>query len=453
MIKKESMLRSILKLGLPMIISQGILTLMVLCDRFILSLKNPIFAAASTTSGFLAISLSLFFIHFLSFGTSLIARRFGAKQQDLCHSIVNQTLACAILFTPLILLLKFVALPYFKLLGHHGVFLEAELGYFDIILYSQIITLFKTAIENYYIGIQSASCILKANILSFFANAFFSYLFVLGPFESYFSYAQGAGFGTFLSSLLSLLYLVYVYKKDSPGISLKINVKALLKSEDMGELAKQGTFIGLEKFVNSFCFVFFVNLFVFYGHEVSASISTLFSWDQIAYLPLIGIYSAVVSFFSRYLGENNPLGASLSLKSSLKGTYALMLGLSFIFYGLCDQLTGAFLKGSTDNLELDKLFYYSSVFFKTTFLNIFATATSMLFKAALRSLGFSKWCFIVSSFFHFILCVICYIGTHHLAFSPLKLWGIFLIMMNLLGFIFIFKYRFEMKRLLIKQTI
>lgn len=436
------MIRSILKLGLPIILSQGILTLMVLSDRFILSLKNPIFAAASTTGGFTGISLSLFFVNFLAFGTSLIAKKHGAGEKKSCFDIVNQTILLGALFTPLLLVLTKFGDSYFSMLGHTGVYKLAEVSYFKVILYSQIICLFRTCIENYYIGIQSAGCILKANLFGLVTNAVFSYLFVLGPFATYFEYATGAAWGTFLSSLLSFFYLIYVYLKQNGLIFEK---KQLFRSKDLIELAKQGTFIGMEKFVNSFCFVFFVNLFVIYGHEVSTSISTLFSWDQISYLPLLGIYSAVVSIFSNYLGENEIEKAKQSLYSSLKMTYVLMFIMAVFFYLCSKTLTGMFLKGAENELDKTKIFYYSEIFFKSTSLNIFATATSMLYKAALRSLGFSSWCFIASSITHAILCIFAYIGLYTFNLNPLHLWSLFLSLMSILGLVFVFKFHFEMR--------
>lgn len=447
------MIRSILKLGMPIILSQGILTLMVLTDRFILSLKNPIYAAAATTSGFTAISLSLFFVNFLAFGTSLIAKRYGAGDKDSCYNIVNQTFFLSLIFSPLLLVLSLLGGHYFGMLGHEGIYKLAEVSYFKVILYSQVICLFRTSIENYYIGIQSAGCILRANIYGLFTNAVFSYLFVLGPFSSYFDYGTGAAWGTFASSLLSFLYLLIVYLKDQ-RIDLKsFNLKTIFYSKDLIELSKQGTFIGLEKFVNSFCFVFFVNLFVIYGHEVSTSISTLFSWDQISYLPLLGIYSAVVSIFSKFLGENQIEKAAGSLYSSLKMTYGLMLVMALGFYLFADVLTGMFLKGSSGDLDVNKIYYYSGLFFKTTSLNVFATATSMLYKAALRSLGYSSWCFIASSIAHAVLCVACYLGIHVFHLSPMHLWALFLGMMCVLGLTFVVKFHYQINLLKSKAAL
>jgi multidrug resistance protein, MATE family len=441
------MIKSILKLGMPIILSQGILTLMVLCDRFILSLKNPIFAASATTGGFTAISLSLFFINFLAFATSMIAKRFGENEKSSCHGLVNQTLLLALCFTPLILCLSLFGEKYFTMLGHTGIYKSSEISYFHIILYSQIVCLFRTAIENYYIGTQDASCILKANLWGLMTNALFSYAFVMGPFSSYFEYGSGAAWGTFLSSLLSFVYLVLKYIKDHGIQVFSSSINELFNKADLMELAKQGTYIGLEKFANSFCFVFFVNLFVVYGHEVSTSISTFFSWDQISYLPLLGLYSAVVSIFSRHLGEKNIKLAASSLYASLRMTYLLMLALSILFYFLSDLLTGMFLKGSTSELDVPKVYFYSSIFFKTTCVNVFATATSMLYKAALRSMGHSSWCFIASSLTHGVLCIICYLGVYVYNLNPIHLWAIFLAMMGFLGLLFVFKFNYELKQL------
>ena len=447
------MIKARIKLGLPIILSQGILTLMVLCDRFILSLKNPVYAAASTTAGFTAISLSLFFINFLSFGTSLVAKKMGNGDKKSCLNLVNQTLTLALIFSPLLILLSIIGIKYFTLLGHQGIFKLVEVSYFKIILYSQVIILFKTAIENYYIGIQSAGCILKANLLGLFTNGLFSYLFVLGPFSTYFAYADGAAWGTFVSSLLSCIYLFWKYGQDHGFRVFNIRPKQIFNSQDMMELSKQGTYIGLEKFFNSFCFVFFVNLFVVYGNEISTSISTIFSWDQISYLPLLGIYSAIVSIFSRYLGENDLKGASSSLSACLEMTYILMLVMSIGYFCFSQFLTGVFLKGATNDLDVDKIYAYSSLFFKTTFINVFCTATSMLYKAALRSLGFSLWCFVTSSVTHLMMCVFCYVGVYYYKFDPFYIWAIFLFMMTILGLLFVFKFHREMRQLKVKNIL
>ncbi len=196
-----------------------------------------------------------------------------------------------------------------------------------------------------------------------------------------------------------------------------------------------------------------MNLFVVYGNEISTSISTIFSWDQISYLPLLGIYSAIVSIFSRYLGENDLKGASSSLSACLEMTYILMLVMSIGYFCFSQFLTGVFLKGATNDLDVDKIYAYSSLFFKTTFINVFCTATSMLYKAALRSLGFSLWCFVTSSVTHLMMCVFCYVGVYYYKFDPFYIWAIFLFMMTLLGLLFVFKFHREMRQLKVKNIL
>ena len=437
----------IIKLGLPLILSQGIQTLMLLTDRYILSLKNPLYTSAATTGGFTALSLSLFFIHLLFFSTSLIAKRYGQNDHKACHIIVRQGFLIATCSVPLLILVSTVSDSYFALLGHPTDYRVIENNYFQIVIFSQSIVLCRTVIESYFLGTNRSREILYASLIGMIANIPLTFLFVLGSGAHLFSGATGAAWGTVLANLLSLFYLGYIYHKTVERSWEKIALKEIWYGSDLSAFLKQGAYAGLEKFTNSFCFVCFVNMFVFYGKEVSTAISIVFSWDQIAFLPLMGMYGAVMSLYSRHLGQRNPKGAVLSLHAAVRMTFALMFIFSIIFWTASNKLATAFMGGNNNEMDHAIVFKYSKVFFQTTCLYIFANAATFLYKAALRSLGYSGWCFRFSLMLHLLLVGSCYCGVYLFGVSPLCIWWFFMAMLAILSVTFVIKFYRTVKSL------
>ncbi len=174
-------------------------------------------------------------------------------------------------------------------------------------------------------------------------------------------------------------------------------------------------------------------MFVSYGREVAAAISIVFSWDQIAFLPIMGMYGAVMSLYSRFLGEKNPGGAVRSFHAAVRMTLALMGALAIIFWTCSDILIASFLRGIPMETDTSLVYSYSSFFFRTTCLYIFANAIIFLYKAALRSLGLSSWCFNLSFFVHILLVVNTYFAIYVYKMDPKTVWWFFMSMLGVLA--------------------
>ena len=440
------MYKAIIKLSLPLILSQGIQTLMVLTDRYFLSLKNPLFAAAVTTGGFTALSLSLFFIHLLLFSTSLIAKNYGRNQLSECEVIFYQCITIATFSIPLLALLNYVADLYFDFLGHPLEYRILEEKYFYILIFSQVFSLYRTCIEAFLIGIGRSGKILHASFFGVFINIPLTYAFILGPYSSYFNPVEGAAWSTVVSNVSSLFFLA-ISSSSVMNINFgHFSFTSLFRGKDLKILLMQGSFSGLEKFINSICFVSFVNMLVFYGNEVSIAISIVFTLDQIAFLPLLGIYASVMSIYSRFLGINNLREAQKSLAASLHLAYGLMFIFSVFFWVFAENLVQIMLKGDSQHLNKEVINEYAIFFLRTTCLYIFANTTIFLYKAALRSLGLSWWCFQISVCMHLLLILTCYYGIHYYHLDPSAIWGLFMAFLGGLAIIYVIKYHRIIKR-------
>lgn len=432
--------KQIIKLAFPILLSQGIRTVMLLADRFVLSLKNPLFPSAATTAGFTAISLSLFFVHMMMFSTSLIGKKFGQNDLRGCKILLKQSQLIALISAPILLLIGTLIPYYFSFLGHPKEYILIEQSYFKVMLISQSIILFRAAIESYFLGIQKTKDILKSNLIALITNVPLSYLFVLGPFSEYFSMANGAAWAAVIANIFALSFILLRLKKISKDVAEKVCWSEAIKDREFIPYLKQGSCNGSETWVSSFCFACFANMFVLYGNEVSTAVSIVFSWDQIAFLPLIGIYGAVMSLYSMYLGQDTPEKATHSLHSALRVTFALMLILSTFFWVFRHILVGVFIKEHSDMMDLARIHEYSAFFLKTTSVYIFANATIFLYKAALRSEGYSGFCFKISFLSHIALVACCFTWIHYLKMGPVGVWNLFMAMLFSLSLVYMIKY-------------
>lgn len=425
---------------------------MVVFDRYILSLKDPLYTSAVTTGGFTALTLSLFFIHLIFFSTTLIGKRYGKGEEKSCHTIVWNCFLVATCAIPALLLLREGGWAYFTFLGHPADYRALENGYFKVLILSQIPVLYRTSLESYFLGVGRSRGILFASLIGLLANIPLTYLFVLGPASHYFEGITGAAWGTFFANLFSLLVLAFLYFKSYRNYP-SISWRETYSGADFVPLLKEGSYTGLEKFVNSFCFVSFVNMFVYYGEEVSTAISIVFSWDQIAFLPLMGIYGAVMSLYSRFLGQGDEKGAIRSLHSALGMTTSLMLLFALLFLTSAEALTTAFMGEGKTTMDGAVIRTHAIFFFQTTCFYIFANMAIFLYKAALRSLGFSGWCFRLSLVVHLMLVLSSYCAVYLLDIGPVGVWMLFLGMLTGLSFAFITKFYQVAEKAVEKQSV
>ncbi len=426
-----SQYKQIVLLSYPIILSQGVQTLLILIDRYILSFKNPMFTAASTTAGFAALSLSMFFVYFLSFSTVLIGKSFGKDDLNSCRRILTQCLCLSVLFSPIILLFSLFGGAYFKMLHHPQEFYLMELSYFRLIMLGYIPILFKTSLESYLIGIGKSKPILTSNVIGLITNSLLGYLFVLGPLSGGVDGIKGAALATIIANLLSTLFLFIRAPWNLYRESLFLNCKALLV---------QGSYTGIEKFMNSFCFVLFVNMLVIYGPEVSMAVSIVFTWDQIAFLPLMGIYSSLTSLYSQYLGKGLPFYADKILHSSLQLTLGLMLVFSIFFWNFSDLLIQGFTVKNIQQVDVALVRVIGAKLLKTTCFYILIQSFVFIYKAGLRSLGFSAWSFWSSLVVHLLLILSSYLGIYVFKVGYLQVWSYFMAMLVVLGGLFAFKF-------------
>ncbi len=80
----------LLRLALPMVVSQGAFAVMIFTDRYFLSQIDPAHMAAALGGGVASFFSFCFFIGLLTYANAMVAQYLGAGEAEKCPKVVTQ---------------------------------------------------------------------------------------------------------------------------------------------------------------------------------------------------------------------------------------------------------------------------------------------------------------------------------------------------------------------------
>ena len=166
----------------------------------------------------------------------------------------------------------------------------------------------------------------------------------------------GIAIATILSQLIGLLYLLYKISKTEIYITFK-NKYLLPKFESIIEISMQGipASIGLMMIaLGSYILLYFVS---YYGNDAIAGFASAGRYEQLLFLPLLGLSTAVTSIVGQNLGANKP-ERILETYTKAISTGIIILTILAIFLYFSAEFTMRFF---TDDKEV---IFYGSMYLK-----------------------------------------------------------------------------------------
>ena len=88
--RPESTMRELLRLSLPIVVSQGAFAVMVFTDRLFMSFLSPAHIAAALGGGVASFFCMSLFLGLISYGNALVAQYYGAGQLQKCPRVTSQ---------------------------------------------------------------------------------------------------------------------------------------------------------------------------------------------------------------------------------------------------------------------------------------------------------------------------------------------------------------------------
>lgn len=427
---KSGGVAEMLAIAMPMIASNTCDMVMLFTDRLFLSRLGPEYMSAALGGGVSQFLILSFFFGLIGYSSAVTAQYFGAGDKKY-PSVTFQAVLIALISYPLVML---VLLPLghalFSVSGITKLQLDQQKPYFDILMAGSVLWMVKYAFNGFFTGIGRTRVILFSSLVTMCANVVMCYAMVFGKFGMPMLGIRGAAYSTVLSSLIGLAIVVWQYIRYSKRMKIDLRQSFRYNREIIGKIIRFGLPAGTEMLLSVSAFTAMVFMFQSKGLAISTAVTIVFNWDNVAYVPLLGLEVAVTSLFGRYLGAGRPDIAQKVIYAGLRTGIGYSLFVAAVFVIFPHGLTNVF---RPDN--------YGSTFMEVEDISVFmirmasiyvsVEALIMVYAGALRGAGDTFWAMMINVCVSWLIVIAMYFCLH--VFNvPIKAAWVFTVVIFLL---------------------
>ena len=409
----------LLRLALPMVVSQGTFAVMIFTDRYFMSQIDPVHMAAALGGGVASFFSFCFFIGLLAYANALAAQYLGAGEPEKCPKVVTQGMIITVMSAPFLTLITFLVAGIFEGMGHEPEQVELERTYYLILMAGVLITLAKTCISSYFAGIGRTHVVMICDLFGLVVNVPLCYVMVFGKLGFPALGIVGAGVSTVIATILAFaLFVAFYFRKEHRDTFAVLRSFSL----DLGILRRfwrLGFPSGLEMFLNVAAFNLFLLMFQSYGIAEGASAAIVFNWDILSFVPMIGLNVAVISLIGRFVGARDMARVNevITAAFTVALAYSAVLAVTYITYRY--PLVDVFAPPSGDFSAIRELSAFMMIGLSTY---VMADAVILVSGGVLRGAGDTRWLMIASVSLHWAMLVAQFFIIRVFGFSPRVSW-------------------------------
>lgn len=427
-------LRELLRLSLPMVVSQGAFAAMVFTDRLFMSYIDSAHIAAALGGGVASFFCFSLFMGLITYGNAMVAQYYGAGQLEKCSLVATQGVLIALGSAPLLLLMAYYGGSVFGMIGHDPAQVPLEKIYFSILMVGSVFTLIKACLACFFSGIGRTRVVMVADLLGAGLNIPLSWILIFGKFGFPEMGIAGAAVGTIVATLFTIVVFLYFYL--SKDVRLQFNVAESLRLERgiMRRYLRLGMPSGLETFMNISSFNLFLLLFQSYGVVQGAAMAIVFNWDFLSFIPMVGLNIGVMSLIGRFVGAGNMERANQVISSGFILAFGYSGALAIVFLIFRESLVAVFDTNEASFVEVSQLASDMMIGLVTYML---ADAAILISGGALRGAGDTRWIMITSISVHWLMLLAQYFVIVVYDYGPRVSWWVFVSMLISLAMIYL----------------
>ena len=418
-------LAELLRLALPMVVSQGTFAVMIFTDRYFMSQIDPVHMAAALGGGVASFFSFCFFVGLLGYTNAMAAQYLGAGATGKCAKVVTQGLIMTLMSAPFLTLITFLVAGIFAGMGHEPEQVELERSYYLILMSGVLFTLAKTCISSYFAGIGRTRVVMICDVFGLVVNVPLSYVMVFGKAGFPELGIVGAGISTVVSTVLALALFIAFYLHREHREKFMVLQSFVVDMRILRRFWRLGFPSGLELFLNVAAFNLFLLMFQSYGVTEGAAAAIVFNWDILSFVPMIGLHLGVISMVGRLVGANDLARLNEVMTAAFVLALAYGLLLATVYSGLRFPLVEVFAPPSGDFSAIRQLSAWMMIGLSSY---VLADAVILVSGGVLRGAGDTRWLMIASVTLHWAMLVAQFFIIRVLALSPRVSWAAFVLM-------------------------
>ncbi len=433
-----AMLRRLLSIAFPMIISQTSETVMLFVDRLFLSRVSKLHLAAAMSGGLANFTVASLFVGVAGYVNAIVAQYYGAKQPEHCARAVSQAIFFSFTAVPVLLGVSIVIPTFFEWMGHDPEQIPLETTYARWLLAGAIILLLRHALTGFFLGIGRTRIVMLSNIAAMFVNIPLNYVLIFGVMGFPELGMVGAAIGTLGGGLTAMLILLGAYLSKRMDAMYGTRSAWRFDIAMFKRLLRFGTPAGIEIFLNLLAFNLFVQLMHGYGAEVAAATTIAFNYDIVSFIPMLGLGVATTALVGQYIGANDPEGARKTALLALRVGWIYSGAMMVLFFIAARPLVALFASGFEDTGAVSEL---ARTMLRLVGLYVVADSTQLVFAGALRGSGDTAWVMRASALLHWIFAAVVVVLIGVVGAPPLVVWGFFIAFVLTLSLAMFLRFR------------
>jgi MATE family multidrug resistance protein len=339
--------RELLTLALPLVVSQGFMTVQVFVDTILLSWHDPREMAASFPAVmwfWLAFGLLQVTAGYVS---TFVAQYTGAGRPERVGPAVWQGIHFAAL-AGLLFLLMVPAGPYLIAIGGHTQALQVlEVTYLRCLCFAALPMLVMAAVNGFFSGRGQTWTVLAIEAAGTAVNVVLALVLIFGRAGFPELGIAGAGWATVTGSWTSALIAIWLLLRPEFREEFDTLRGWRLERELFGRLMKYGGPAGAQVFLDVLVFHVFVQLVGRLGEAAAGATTLTVRLNMVAFLPMLGLGQAVSILVGQRLGGDRPDLAERSAYTGLKWVFGYMCGVAAVYLLFPGVLVGVF-RGDRD---------------------------------------------------------------------------------------------------------
>lgn len=432
------MLRRIIGVAAPMVVSHASETVMLFADRLFLARVDKFHLAAAMSGGLTSFAVASIFTGISGYVSAIVAQYYGANREEMCAKAAAQSIYFSFMAVPVLIGVATAIPRFFTIMGHDPTQVPLESIYARWLISGSILMLLRHALVGFFLGIGKTRIVMVASVAGMAVNVPLNYILIFGNLGFPEMGIVGAAIGTIGGSATTLLILVGVYLSRRIDTRFHTRGEVAFDRAMFGRLLKFGSPAGIEGFLNVLAFNVFVQLMHSYGADVAAAVTIAFNWDIVAFIPMLGLGFATTAVVGQYIGAGDPIGARRAALLSLRLGFGYSGTMMVVFFTAAGPLVQLFSSGFADSEAVSSL---ARTMLRLAGLYTVADATQLIFSGALRGAGDTAWVMRASVILHWVFAILAVILIRVVQANPVTVWIAFIGFLLVIGTTMILRFR------------
>ena len=426
----------LLRIAVPMVVSQGTFAVMIFTDRYFMSQIDPVHIAAALGGGVASYFSFCFFVGLLSYGNALAAQYLGAGEKEKGPKVVTQGWIITVMSAPILTLITFLVAGVFESMGHEPEQVALERTYYLILMSGVLVTLAKVCLSAYFAGIGRTHVVMICDVFGLVVNIPLCYIMVFGKLGFPAMGIVGAGLSTVVATVLAfILFLTFYFAKEHRE-SFGVLASFSLEMKILKRFWRLGLPSGLEQFLNVAAFNLFLLMFQSYGIAESAAAAIVFNWDILSFVPMIGLHVGVISLIGRFVGARDMTRVNEVIAAAFLLALSYSALLAVLYSSLRFPLVEVFAPPAGDFTAIRELSAFMMIGLSSY---VMADAIVLVAGGVLRGAGDTRWLMVASVSLHWAMLVAQFFIIRVLDFSPRVSWIAFVILVLAIALVYLLR--------------